>query len=173
MENNETSTNTDNIKIARVGRGRYMHSITQILDSSGKVIHNIVKPLMVELRPRDIMQIIVGATILAIPMAFTEETWKLGETLPLLNIIILAVLSFIFIAMFVYFNFYRFYLKDYKFEFVKRVLGIYLLSLLVVGLLMTVIEQCPWGADNLLALKRIIIVTFPASMSAAVTDSIK
>jgi hypothetical protein len=38
---------------------------------------------------------------------------------------------------------------------------------------MTIIQQCPWGVDNLLAIKRIILVAFPASMSAAVTDAIK
>ncbi len=161
------------VHITRVGKGGYMHSIVPILDSSGKVIQRIIKPLMVELRLRDIMQIVVGATILAIPMAFTEETWRLGQNLPTLNIVLLAVISFFFIAMFVYYNFYRFYLKGYTFEYIKRVVVIYSLSLMVVGLLMTVIQQCPWGVDNWLAIKRIIIVSFPASMSAAITDSLK
>jgi hypothetical protein len=45
--------------------------------------------------------------------------------------------------------------------------------LLVVGLLLTIIQKCPWGTDNLLAVKRILIVAFPASMSAAVSDTLK
>lgn len=161
------------IEIKRLGRGGYLHSIIPILDSSGQVVKRVVKPLMVELRVRDVIQIIVGATLLAIPIAFTEETWNLGEKLPLLNVLVLSFISLFFIALFVYVNFYRFYLKGYVFEYVKRVLSIYILSLIVVGLLMTLIEQCPWGINNLLALKRIIIVAFPASMSAVATDAIK
>jgi uncharacterized membrane protein len=161
------------VEIKRLGRGGYLHSIIPILDSSGLVIQRIAKPLMVELRVRDVIQIIVGATLLALPMAFTEETWQLGERLPLINVLAIGFLSILFIAIFVYVNFYRFYLKGYIFEYIKRVLVIYLLALIIVGLLMTLIEQCPWGIDNLLAIKRIIIVAFPASMSAVATDAIK
>ena len=163
----------ENTEIARIGRAGYLHSIIPIVDSSGKIIQRIVKPLKVELNFRDIIQIFVGATLLAIPMAFTEETWQLGEKLPLLNIGILALLSLVFIAIFVYSNFYRYYLKGFVFEYIKRVLSIYIISLFVVGFLMTVIQQCPWGIDNLLAIKRIVIVAFPASMSAVAVDAVK
>lgn len=174
--NEETGSNHEKagkVEIARIGRAGYLHSIIPIVDSSGKVIQRVVKPLMVELHIKDIIQIIVGATLLAIPMAFTEETWQLGEKLPLLNIGLLAAISIFFIAIFVYANFYRYYLKGYFFEYIKRVLAIYIISLIVVGALMTVIQQCPWGIDNLLAIKRIIIVAFPASMSAVAADAIK
>jgi len=36
-----------------------------------------------------------------------------------------------------------------------------------------IIEKCLWETDSILAIKRIIIVSFPASMNAAVSDSIK
>ena len=159
--------------LKRLGRGQYLHRVIPILDASGKVIHRVVKPLMVELRARDFVQVMVGASILAIPAGFTEETWNLGEQLPLINVIALAVLSVIFIALFVYFNFYRDYLRTYLWEFVKRVAVIYILSLGVVALLLTLIGKCPWGLDNLLALKRIVIVTLPSSLSAAVSDALK
>jgi len=61
----------------------------------------------VEFRPRDVMQIIIGSAILAVPVGFTEETWKLGESLPWLNVIALLVVSLIFISLFVYHNYYR------------------------------------------------------------------
>lgn len=173
MSQKPEDISAENVEIARIGRAGYLHSIIPIVDSSGKIVQRIVKPLMVELKLKDIIQIFVGASLLAIPMAYTEETWQLGESLPLLNIGILALLSITFIAIFVYANFYRFYLTGFKFEYIKRVLAIYLISLLVVGFLMTVIQQCPWGVDNLLALKRIIIVAFPASMSAVAVDAVK
>ena len=153
--------------------GGYLHKIIPVLDNTGKIVHHAITPLMVELRPRDIMQIIVGAAILAIPVGFTEETWDLGERLPLKNVLFLTIISIIFIATFVYFSFYRMNLKGHVFQYVKRVLATYLLSLVVVGILLTIIEKCPWGIDNILAIKRIIIVAFPASMSATVSDSLK
>ena len=173
MDKTPEEISAENVEITRIGRAGVLHSIIPIVDDSGKVIQRIVKPLMVELKFRDLIQIFVGASLLAIPMAYTEETWQLGEKLPLFNIGILAALSITFIAIFVYANFYQYYLKGFVFEYIKRVLAIYLISLFIVGFLMTVIQQCPWGVDNLLAIKRIIIVTLPASMSAVAADAIK
>jgi len=153
--------------------GGYLHRVVPILDEAGQVLHHAFIPLMVEFRPRDLMQIIVGASILAVPVAFTEETWNLGAQLPLPNVLGLSSLSLVFIALFVYFNFYRFSFKGHVFKYCKRVAAIYLFSLFVVALLLTIIQKCPWGTDNLLALKRILIVAFPASMSAAVSDTLK
>ncbi|MDF7826131.1 DUF2391 family protein [Pontiellaceae bacterium B12227] len=153
--------------------GGYLHRVVPIVDATGKVLDYTLKPLMVEFKPRDVMQVVVGASLLSIPVAFTEETWVLGKELPLANVIGLSVLSLIFIGLFVYYNFYRFNFKGHVVEFVKRVAGIYLISLLVVAGLLTVINKCPWSTDHLTALKRILIVAFPASMSAAVSDSIK
>ena len=163
--------------------GGYLHKLSPVVDKTGKVINYVTTPLMVELKPRDIMQIVVGASILAIPVGFTEETWNLGERLPLNNVLALAIISIvivsrirtkvIFIALFVYFNFYRFQLKGYVFEYIKRTVAIYAISLIVVGVLLTLIDKCPWGTDNIVALKRMIIVAFPSSMSAAISDTLK
>ena len=159
------------VSIKRIGR--YLHKVVPIFDSAGKVIHYAVTPVMVEFRPRDLLQIIVGASILAVPVAFTEETWQLGEKLPLRNVIGLTSLSLLFIGLFVYFNFYREMFRQHFWEYIKRIVSIYVFSLLVVGMLLTLIQQCPWGIDNLIAIKRILIVAFPASMSAAVSDALK
>jgi uncharacterized membrane protein len=173
MSKTPEEISAENVEITRIGRAGYLHSIIPIVDSSGKIIQRIVKPLKVELHFRDIIQIFVGASLLAIPLAFTEETWQLGRQLPLYNVAALALLSMIFIAISVYSNFYRHYFRGFIFEYIKRVLAIYVISLLVVGFLMTLIQQCPWGIDNVLAIKRIIIVAFPASMSAVVVDGVK
>lgn len=159
--------------VRRLGPGQYLHRIIPIIDASGKVIQRVVKPLMVELRARDIVQVVVGASILAIPAGFTEETWNLGEQLPMANIIVIALTSVLFVGLFVYFNFYREYIHEYRWDFVKRVVVIYTMSLVVVGALLTLIGKCPWGVDNVLALKRIIIVALPSSLSAAVSDALK
>lgn len=153
--------------------GSLLHKVIPIVDSAGKVVQVVAKPLMVELKRRDIVQILVGASLLSIPVGFTEEVWALGEQLPAPNIALLGAASIGFVASFVYYNFYRELFREYWFEFVKRVLAIYLLSLLVVAGLLSIIQVAPWGVDNLLAVKRVVIVAFPASMSAALSDSLQ
>lgn len=160
-----------NVKTKRIDG--YLHRIVEVLGPDGKVIDHVIQPLMVEFRPRDLLQVIVGASILAIPVAFTEETWKLGEELPLLNVLILSFISILFISLFVYLNFYRYMFKDNIFEFVKRVVSIYIFSLIVVGIILTLIDKANWGSHFLLSIKRVLIVAFPASMSAAISDNIK
>ncbi|MEX0315585.1 MAG: DUF2391 family protein [Allomuricauda sp.] len=153
--------------------GGYLHKMTPITDASGKLIHYVTKPLMVELKPRDVMQIIIGSTILALPVAYTEEAWDLGSELPLLNVGLLSLISLLFVALFVYFNFYRFNIKGNVFNYVKRVVATYLISILVVAILLTIIQRCPWEMDIALSIKRVIIVSFPASMSATISDVLK
>lgn len=157
--------------ISRIGG--YLHKVVPIVDGTGKVIQHVITPLMVELRPRDLLQIVVGASLLAIPVGFTEEVWTMGRDLPMNNVLVLTAVSVLFISAFVYFNFYRGNMKGNTVNFIKRVAAIYLLSLIVVGGLLTLIEKCPWQEDYMLAIKRIIIVSFPASMSAAVADFMK
>lgn len=153
--------------------GGYLHRVVPIADKSGKIISYALNPLMLEFKPRDIMQVIIGSALLAIPVSLTEEAWNLGETLPISNVLMIATISIILISVFVYFNFYKVTLKGYVFDFIKRIIGTYLISLLVVALILTLIDKCPWGIDNLLAIKRIIIVAFPAAMSGTLSDTIK
>ena len=116
MDNKEGHNKT---QIQRVS-GR-LHRINPILDAAGKVIHYAVSPLRVELKRRDLIQIIVGSSILAVPIGFTQETWDLGQSLPVINIIALAFLSLIFISAYVYYNFYRDLIGQDKFDYLKRV----------------------------------------------------
>ncbi|MCF7898287.1 MAG: DUF2391 family protein [Candidatus Omnitrophica bacterium] len=158
-------------KIKRIGG--YLHKVIPIVDGTGKLMNTIIAPFMVEFKPRDVLQIIVGATILAIPVGLTEETWILAKELKMENVLLLGFISVLFISLFVYFNFYRFNLRKHLGQYLKRTIATYLLSLLVVGLLLTIIEKCPWGTDNILAIKRIIITAFPASMAATISDTMK
>jgi uncharacterized membrane protein len=158
------------VQIQRVA-GR-LHRVVPILDAAGKIIQYAVSPLRVELRRRDVMQILVGSSILAIPVGFTEETWNLGITLPMINVLALGFISILFVSASTFFNFYRGLFRQHVFNFVKKVIVTYLLSLIVVGILLTIIQRAPWLEDGVLALKRTIIVGFPSSMSAAISDAI-
>ncbi len=141
--------------------------------SRKEAIYKIFSPLMPEFRTKDVVQVMVGSSILAIPVALTEETWKLGETLPLPNVFAFLAISLVFVSTFVFYNYYRTSLRQHWLEFLKRVISTYLLSFLVVASVLTMIQKAPWQSDWMLAFKRAVIVTFPSSMSAAVADTIK
>jgi len=131
-----------------------------------KIIH-------LEFHLKDVLQVIIGASILAIPVGFTEETWNLGQTLPLINIIGILLLSLLFISIFVYYNYYENHIKTHWDELIKRIFSTYLFSFIVVAAILTLIQRTPWTTDLLLAFKRSVLVAFPASMSASVADMIK
>jgi len=143
-----------------------------ITDDDGKQVQRIDIPLKVELKVHDILEVLVGASILAVPTAFTEEVWNMGGQLPWFNIMMLSLVSLLFIASFMYFATYRLHMKMFKNEFYKRVLFTFLLSIIVVGVLLTIVDKCPWFTDFDVALKRVLIGAFPASLSATVTDNI-
>jgi len=153
--------------------GGYLHKITPVADKSGKILSYVMKPLMVEFKLRDIFQVSVGSALLAIPVSFTEEAWKLGETLPNHNIIGITLFSLVLTSVFVYFNFYRLNFKGNEFNFIKRVIGTYIISMIIVGIILTLIDKCPWGTNDILTIKRMVIVAFPAAMSGTLSDSIK
>jgi uncharacterized membrane protein len=60
-----------------------------------------------------------------------------------------------------------------KWEFVKRIFGTYIITLFIVGILLTSIDRAPWFADFDVALKRTIIVSLPACLGGAVADLVK
>jgi hypothetical protein len=53
------------------------------------------------------------------------------------------------------------------------VFATYLISFAVVAAFLTLIQKCPWETDYILAIKRVIIVSFPAAMSGTLSDTIK
>ena len=122
---------------------------------------------------KHVLQAIVGATLLAIPIGFTEETWRLGETLPLWNIFIIMIISLFFIAIFVYRNFSKNIPNFYWIDMIKRIVVIYILSFLIVAIILSVIQRAPWSVDWILAFKRTVIVAFPSALSAAIAGNLR
>ena len=149
-----------------------LHAVTPVHDENGRVVTHHIRRLHLELTLKDRVQILVGASILAIPMAFTEEVWNLGADLSWVSVFILAIVSLAFIGLFIYLNSYQQHMKLYRNHFLNRLITTYLFSLVVVGVMLMVVEKAPWLTDFSLALKRTIVATLPASMSATVTDAI-
>jgi uncharacterized membrane protein len=130
-------------------------------------------PISLEFENKDFLQVIVGATLLAIPVMFTEEVWRLGESLHTVNIVAIALVSLVFISLFTYYNYYHGSLKGNIHRFLERVLVTYVMSILIVSLLLSLIDQAPWTINWVLAVKRVILISLPASMSAVVADILK
>ena len=143
-----------------------------IKDDEGNKLQQIDIPLKVELKIQDVLEIMVGASILAVPVAFTEEVWNMGDELGWINIIMLNSVCLIFMGSFMYFKGYRNRLSLYRKEYLKRLFSTFFLSILIVAILLTIVDKCPWLTDSSLAVKRVLIGSFPASMSATVTDNI-
>jgi len=129
--------------------------------------------IKVEFTAKDMMQVLLGASILAIPVALTEETWRLGQILPIMNIFALLLLSLIFISIFTYYHYYQDKLHHYVGFYIARVISTYLLSFLIVALLLTIIDKTPWTTNFIVAFKRTVIVSFPASLSGVIADTLK
>lgn len=140
----------------------------------GKIIKEIEEVVAIHhFKLKDFLQVLVGASILSVPVGFTEETWRLGESLPFANIIGLCILSLIFISLFTYYKYHHGKPRtpEHTSEFIKRVAFTYISAFIIVSLILVLIERAPWSIDPILALKRTVIVSFPASLSAAIADT--
>lgn len=119
----------------------------------------------------DISQIIIGAFALAVPISFSEEAWKLGETLPLFNLFLIMTLSIFFLALFAYQSVFQGNILHRNSVFVFRIAIAYLITLCVVSLVLLSLDKFPLLTDPVTAIKRLIIIALPASMGAIVVDS--
>lgn len=149
----------------------YLKEIITFLDDSGNPIGHSINPLMVELKPRDITQLFIGSLLVSTPLCFTEEVWKISESLSDRNIGGFFLLSILAVTSFIYFNFYRYRLNGHFIEFLKRIFFTYLITLLSTILVLSLINKFTFGDHTSMA--RVIIIGFPSIFGAMVTDYIK
>jgi uncharacterized membrane protein len=117
----------------------------------------------------DISQIVIGAAVMAIPIAFSEELWNFGETLPLPNILMLAILSVS--IQFFYTNFSLFQGNEERYSRIFfRVLLNYVITFLTVGIILFALNRPSLSSDLLVGFKRMVILRFPASLGAVIVD---
>lgn len=121
---------------------------------------------------KDLAEIVMGGCTLALPLAVTEEVWDLGRDLPLLNVLAIIVLSYAVIAGFVRSHFYGGRLEGRHKEYVKRVLSVYGVTLVVAALVLLAVDKLPLFSDPVVALKRTILTSLPASFVATVVDGL-
>lgn len=150
----------------------YLKEVVTFFDASGKPLSQVMNPLMVELKPRDILQIFVGAFLVSAPLCFTEEVWNLSVSLKKDNVFALGAISAATVALFIYLNFYRFRFRGHILEFFKRVLATYLITASSIILILVLIDKFPMETPYI-AIKRVIIIGFPALFGAVISDYLK
>lgn len=118
----------------------------------------------------DVSQITVGAFSLSVPIAFSEESWQLSQTLPFANLMLMVMLSLFFLAIYTYSTVFQGDVSKRLHRFFLRVLGAYLLATIVVALVLVAMHKFPLLTDPVVAFKRLLIIAMPASMGAIVVD---
>ena len=119
----------------------------------------------------DAGQVSIGAFALAVPISFSEEAWKLGETLPLSNLLMVFILSILFLGIFAYQSVFQGNIKYRVPAFLLRIAIAYTITAIVVGLVLFSLDKFPLFTDTLVAFKRLIVISMPASMGAIIVDS--
>ena len=120
---------------------------------------------------RDLAEVVTGACILAFPVAATEEIWGLGADLPLGRVLIFAVASILLLATVIY-VIHRHEGRPLSHEtFILRVLGTYAATFAISALMLLGLDRLDLFQEPLVALKRTMLVAFPASFAATFVDS--
>ncbi|MGB5309592.1 MAG: DUF2391 family protein [Arenicellales bacterium] len=119
----------------------------------------------------DASQVTIGAFALAVPISFSEEAWKLGETLPLSNLLMIFILSISFLGFFAYESVFQGNIKHRVPVFLLRIAIAYTITAIVVVLVLFSLDKFPLLTDTFVAFKRLIVITMPASMGAIIVDS--
>lgn len=120
----------------------------------------------------DASQVVIGSFSLSVPIAFTEEAWSLGRSLPWSNLLLVFGLSIGFLGIFAYQSVFEGDIRDRLLHFLLRLLLGYSLALIVVLIVLLALNRLPLIEDPMTALRRIIIVGMPASMGAIIVDSL-
>jgi uncharacterized membrane protein len=121
----------------------------------------------------DIAELVVGASVLAFPVAVTEEIWNLSEQIAPFNIFLIAAVSCVFLSVFIFYIHGEESDNSSRRLEIKRVIATYGVTLLVCAAILILLGKFPLLTDTAVALKRVVLVAFPASFSATVVDSLK
>ncbi len=118
---------------------------------------------------RDVAEIVIGSCVLAFPVSVTEEVWDLSKTLPVGRVLYMAIWSIIFIALFTYHRYFRGQLRGNVGRFVLRVGAVYFVTVASAATILLALNQLT-TVETVVAIKRVVIVSFPASFAATIVD---
>jgi uncharacterized membrane protein len=126
----------------------------------------------VEFARRDIAEIAMGACIMAFPVAAAQEIWDLGEQLTLLRVLLFALASVFFLGALVFLLHDRPNVSTDHRVFLQRVLSTYGLTLVISALLLFGVDHLDLFGHPWVAIKRTVLVAFPACFAATAVDKL-
>ena len=130
-----------------------------------------VKIIMKKLNFEDIIQVCIGSSILAIPIAFTEEAWRISESLPQFKTILVFLTSIFFNACFIYYGVYEGSIKNKLMLFLSRIAINYALTFMTVTYILYLLDILSNSNSFISLIPKVVVVSFPASLSGAIVDS--
>lgn len=145
------------------------HLIHHVQDEEGNPVATVSGPLKVEFHLEDFMQLIAGASIMALPVAMGSDVWSLGTELSAGRALTIFTLSILTLGAFIWALFYGKRINEYRGHFVRRVVSAYLVTFLIAFLLLFLFDKAPLD-DLQVTLTRTILVAFPASFAATAVD---
>jgi len=119
----------------------------------------------------DASQVAIGAFALGVPISFSEEAWRLGVTLPACNLAIVFCVAVVFLSFFAYQSVFQGNIKHRVPVFLFRVVVAYSIAGFIVALILLSLDKFPLLTEPAIALKRLVVITMPASMGAIIVDS--
>ena len=90
----------------------------------------------------------------------------------LLRVLLIVASSLVFISFFVRTTYYTETTFTSSRQIVGRALAVYSITLVAVAAMLLAVDKLPLAGDTLVAIKRAIIVAFPASFAATAVDSL-
>lgn len=124
-----------------------------------------------KLRARDVAELTIGAGVMGFPMAMTEEVWNLSSEFTLPRILLISLATILVIGALVWYLYQHGEPPEKRQNFMLRVLVGYGLTLLISAGLLFMIDRLELASDPILALKRTILVAFPASFGGTAVDT--
>lgn len=120
----------------------------------------------------DAGQVAIGAFAMAVPISFSEEAWRLGETLPWSNLLMLFLLSVCFLGFFAYQSVFQGDIRWRIPVFLFRIAIAYLIAGFIVALVLLSLNKFPLLSAPDVAFTRLLVIAMPASMGAIIVDSL-
>jgi uncharacterized membrane protein len=119
---------------------------------------------------RDVAEIAIGACVMAFPVAASQEIWDLGEQLTLLRVMLFALASILVLGLLVFLLHRGPEAPSDRGVFLSRVLSTYGLTLVIAALLLFGVDRLDLFGHPWVAIKRTVLVAFPACFAATVVD---
>jgi len=126
----------------------------------------------VEFARRDVAEIAIGACVMAFPVATAQEVWDLGEQLGVLRVLLLALASVLVLGAMVFLLHHGPETPSDPGVFLRRVLGTYGLTFVIAALLLFAVDHLDLFGHPWVAIKRTVLVAFPACFAATAVDGL-